>query len=159
MSYRSFYRYIYDENGKYYIRKGGELYLICNTLAEALYERDRFENVGWNWDNYVQLVDTNNAYIHIDLPPFEHKARYITVRKERWMVRGKGSRRKYFGSYDNYDEAVKVARIYNANISHISKAYVVKKKINGSSKEYGSFKTIEEAKERVRELETNGWEK
>lgn len=159
MSYESFYRYIYAENGKYYIRKNGELYLICDTLEDALYERDRFENVGWNWDNYVQLVDTVNGYIHIKLPPFEHKAKHITVRKERWMVRGRGKRRKYYGSYNTYEEAQNVAKIYNANISHITKAYVVKRKINGSSVEYGSFKTIEDAQERVRELETNGWEK
>lgn len=160
MSYKSFYRYISKENGKYYIRKDNELYLICNTLPEALYERDRFENVGWEWDNYVQLVDTMNGYIHINLPPFDQReAKHISESRECWIVRGKGKRQKYHGTYYDYEEAKRVARIYNANIQHKSKGYTVHKKINGKSCYFGRYKTLEEAEDRVRELKANNWEK
>ena len=159
MEYSSFYRYIYEEKGKYYIRKDNELYLICNTLADALYERDRFENVDWDWDKYVLLEDTMNGYIHISLPPFNKKSDHITLDRECWVVRGHGKRQKYYGTYYTRKEAEKVARIYDANITHKRMAYRIQKRINGTTKYFGRFSSYEDALKRVKELEENDWRK
>lgn len=157
MSYDSFYRYIYKRGEKYYIKKDNEQYLICNTLEDALYERDRFEAVDWNWDDYVQLVDTINNYIHIDLPPFERKSDYIYLDRECWIVRGHGRRRKYYGTYYTKEEAETVRKIYRANMTHKNEGYKVQKTINGKNIYFGRFSTYEEAEERVKELEEKDW--
>lgn len=160
MSYKGFYRYIDKTGDTYSIRKNNERFGTYNTLADALYERDRLIAVDWDWDALMELPETNNNYIHIDLPPFHHdEPTYISVEKEYWMVRGKGRRQKYFGKYGSLEEAKKVAMIYNANISHKSKRYVVKKTINGKKKYFGSFLDYEDAEKLVEELKANNWEK
>lgn len=157
MTYDGFYRYIFEVNGKYRIIKNAETFLICDTIEEALYERDRLENVNWDWEEYVHMVDTINGYIHIDLPPYSKKYSYITEESEHWMVRGKGKNPKYHGTYSSYDEAEKVARIYNANITYKPVTFAVKKEINGKKKFFGRYKTFEEAENRVLELKLNDW--
>lgn len=157
LAYDSFYRYIYEENGKYWLIKNGERFIDCKTLPEALFERDRFENVGWDWDKYVQLPHTMNGYIHIDLPPFEHKPSYIAHEKECWLVRGHGRRQKYYGTYYTREEAEKVARIYRANIQHKNEGFRVLRKINGKQRYYGRYPTRELAEERVKELMESDW--
>lgn len=159
MSYDSFYRYIRKENDKYWLIKNSERFIDCKTLEEALYERDRFENVGWDWDKYVQLPHTPNNYIHIDLPPFHHKPRYVSVENECWVVNGPRPRRKYYGTYQTLEEAKKVAKIYNAHISHKKKAYKVYRTINGKKQYFGRYPTRELAEKRVEELDKNGWKK
>lgn len=160
MSYKGFYKHIYLCNdGKYCVMKGAEKYLQCDTLEEALYERDRMINVGWDWDLYVLLPDTINAYIHINLPPFNHQASYIVEESECWVVREKGAKQKYRGAYYSEDEAKRVARIYNANINHKPKRYVVRRSIDGEKKFFGRYKTRKEAEDRVEELMENNWSK
>lgn len=159
MSYDSFYRYIRKDGNKYWLVKNGERFTDCKTLAEALYERDRFDSVGWDWDKYVQLPHTPNNYIHIDLPPFEHKPRWISEDRECWIVRGHGRRNKYFGTYYTLDEAKKVARIYNARIYHKKKGFRVYRTVNGKRTYFGRYPTMELAEKRVEELEKNGWKK
>lgn len=158
MSYDSFYRYIVKKNDKYWIVKDNEWFMDCETLAEALYERDRLEATGWEWDNYVQLPDTINGYIHIDLPPFTKQSSHINRDRECWVVRGHGKSQKYYGTYYTREEAEKVARIYDANISHKRSYYRIQKRINGRTKYFGRFSTYEEAEERVKLLEKNDWE-
>ena len=159
MSYEAFYRYIRFMHGKYWIIKNNELYMDCETLAEALYERDRLIGVDWDWDRYVQLADTPNNYIHIDLPPFEHKPRYISRESEAWVVKHKGAESKYMGSYRTEEEAKRVALTYNARVWRKPLRFVVRRKINGKTIHYGKYKTLEEAEKRVEELEMNGWKK
>ena len=157
MGFKGFYRHIIKNGDKYRIKKGNEFFLECKSLEEALYERDRFENVDWNWDLYVQLPDTINGYIHITLPPFTHQPSYITEESEHWMVREKGADLRYRGTYSSFEDARKVAIMYNANITHKPKTYAVKKNINGKRKFYGRYKTREEAEERVKQLEECDW--
>ena len=157
MAYSSFYRYIYFEKDKYWIIKDNERWMDCKTLPEALYERDRLENAEWNWDKYVQLPHTMNGYIHISLPPFDRNVSYINVDRECWVARGHGKRQKYYGTYYTEEEALNVARIYNANISHKNKAYRIQKRIGGRTRYFGRFKTYEEAEERVNELIDIDW--
>lgn len=155
--YSSFYRYIYERNGSYEIIKDNEKYGTYNTLADALYERDRLEAVDWDWDLSMELPETINGYIHIQLPPYNHKGSNITYDKEHWVVRGKGRRAKYYGTYYTEEEAKKVALIYNAKISHRNSAYRVQRRVDGKTTYFGRYKTYEEAEERVKELEKNGW--
>lgn len=135
------------------------MYLECKTIEEALYERDRFVNVNWDWDLYVLLQDTANGYIHIDLPPFDKEPSYITVESEYWRVRDKGAKQRYRGVYHSEEEAKRVANIYDANITYVPVRYRVNKKFNGKEKFFGRYKTWEEAEERVRELKQNNWSK
>ena len=157
MKYKSFYRHIVKVGNSYAIQRKGEKYGTYSTLADALYERDRLMAVDWDWDKSMELPETINGYIHIDLPPFEHKSSYITEDKECWVVRNKGKHQKYRGTYYTEEEAVNVARIYNGTISHKKKAYRVQKRINGRTRYFGRFKTYEEAESKVKELERSDW--
>lgn len=157
MSYDGFYRHIYKEHNKYWIIHKGERYIDCKTLEEALYERDRFISVDWNWDLYLQLPHTINGYIHIDLPPFGHKAEYISEIKEHWVVVSKGANPRYYGTYYTQEEADKVRRIYNGRVSHRKAKWKVQRTVNGKCKYFGLYPTKNEAIERVEELKRNGW--
>ena len=159
MSYRSFYRYIYEKKNRYVIRKGDEEFGRFTRLADALYERDRLMAVDWDWDKLSEMPETPNNYLHIKLPPFNHKGQYITHDKEHWVVRGYGRRQRHYGTYFSKEEAELVAKIYYANVAHRNEAYRVQKRVNGKTTYFGRYKTREEAEERVRELEENGWKK
>ena len=159
MSYKGFYRYIFKIDNLYYIIKDGENYGGYKRVEDALYERDRLMAVDWDWDLSLELCETNNNYIHITLPPFNHQPSYITIDNECWVVRGKGREQRYYGRYPTEEEARKVAMIYNANITHKNKAYRVQRRINGKTRYFGRYQTIEKAQERVKELEKNMWRK
>lgn len=157
MSFKSFYRYIVKHKNSYQIIKDNEKYGSFLRLEDALYERDRLIAVDWNWDLYMELAETPNNYYGIELPPFNHEPSHITVDNECWVVRDKGKNQKYRGRYSSFDEAKTVARIYNANISHKKKAYRVQRRLNGKTKYFGRYKSLEDAERRVKELESNGW--
>jgi hypothetical protein len=103
------------------------------------------------------MPDTINGYLHISLPPFEHKASHITHIKEYWTVVSKGANPKYYGCYHSKEEAERVRRMYNGRICHRNEVWRVRKKIDGKIKTFGNFRTREEAEKKVRELE-NGWD-
>lgn len=99
------YRYISQNRyGKYLIRKDNEYYMTCDTLSEALYERDRFEESEWNWDYYIELPITDNKYEYMDLPPFTKSPSYITKQGKYYRVQRKS---KKYGYYKTYGEAQK----------------------------------------------------
>lgn len=157
MPFRNFYRYIYKYGDLYWIIKDGERYLSLPSLAEALFERDRLIAVDWDWELYCELPSTVNNYIHIDLPPFNHKPKYVTTLKEQWVVMGKGRNGKYYGVYYTEEEAKKIRLMYNGRIIHYPQRYRVQKNIDGKIKTLGCFETMEEAEQRVMELMENGW--
>ena len=146
-------------DGLYRIQKDGEIYGAYKRLEDALYERDRLIAVDWDWDLSLELPETPNNYIHIDLPPFNHQPTHITVDKECWVVRSRGKSQRYYGRYSSEEEAMKVARIYDAKVSHKNKAYRVQRRIDGRTQYFGRYKTLEEAEERVKQLEKNEWRK
>lgn len=154
----TFYRNIKKSTQGYRVVKKGECYGSFPDLATALFERDRLIAVDWDWDDYVNLPDQYNNYIHVNLPPFENEPSYISVEKEHWIVRDKITQ-KYRGRYNTLEEAKRVARIYDGNISHKKQGFAVRRHIDGVSVYFGRYKTWEEAKERVEELKKNDWRK
>lgn len=159
MSYKSFYRNIHKTSKGFEIKKGNEKFGTYSTIEDALYERDRLIAVGWDWDLAMELPETPNGYIHIDLPPFEHESSYISEDKEHWVVRDRGKFQKYRGTYYNYDEARRVALIYDGTISHKKSAFRIQKRVDGKTTYFGRFRTREDAEKRVEELKKNDWVK
>jgi len=158
MAYESFYRYISKKGENLFeIHNGKESFGTYRRLADALYERDRLVAVDWDIDKYVEMPDTINGYIHIELPPFEKNPTYISEDKEYWEVRNRKTQ-KHRGNYSTLEEAQRVARIYNGIICHKKPAYRVQKRINGRTKYFGRFKTYEEAEQRVKELMESDWD-
>ena len=155
----NFYRFIFLIDRLYYIIKNGENYGGYKRLEDALYERDSLITVDWDWDLSMELPETQNPYEQINLPPFHHNPTHITVDNECWVVRGTGREQKYYGRFLSEEEAIKVARLHNANVSHKNKAYMVQKRIDGRTRYFGRYKTLSEAQERVKQLEKTEWRK
>ena len=155
--YENFYKYIYKSTQGYRVVKDNEDYGTFKDLATALFERDRFKSVDWDWDLYVQLPDLNNPYLHIELPPYKNEPKYISHEKEHWIVRDKGGNRTYRGRYMTLEEAKTVARIYDGNITHKNEGFCVRRHINGKSTFFGRYRTWEDAEKRVEELKQNNW--
>ncbi len=115
---KAFYRYIYKRNDGYQLQYKNEHYGFYNRLEDALFDRDRFEQVDWDMEVFVQLPEIPNPYEHMKLPDFNHDADYISI---------------------------------------IPTSYKVFKWIDGKSRYFGSYKTLEDARLRRDELISNGW--
>ena len=100
------FTYIYKRNGGYQILKDNVHYGWYDSLAWALYDRDRFEQTNWDWDLFLDLPDVPNPYEHMELPPFDSNNSYISHIPERWKVQKSiDGKIKYFGSYKTREEA------------------------------------------------------
>lgn len=152
----SFYHHIRKKGRFYEILKNSEIYGSYENVEDALYDRDRLIKVNWDWDLFVEMVDTPNFYYQIDLPPFDKQPKYVSHVRERWQVWDGGN---YRGSYLTEEEAKKVARIYNSKIYHKKEKWCVTKSVNGYKQWFGQFDTEEEALAKVKELEEEGWDK
>ena len=157
MNYEGFYRYIVFQNGAYHIIRNNQQYGSYRRVEDALYERDRLVKVDWNWDLLMELEETDNAYMQMELPPFGHNPKYIYFHKESWIVRGKGKSQRYCGIYPTLEEAKEVARMYDANVNHRKPYYEVTRRIDGKTRYFGRFDTYEQAEKRVNELEGVNW--
>ena len=62
------YRYVYKCNHGWIIQKNHEHYGWYDKLEDALYERDRLEQVDWDLGEWVYLKDTENPYKYTKLP-------------------------------------------------------------------------------------------
>jgi hypothetical protein len=158
MNTEDFYRYISFQNGLYYVMKDKESYGAYRNVCDALYERDRLMAVDWDWELSMEIPEIPNKYYHTKLPPFSHTPLHISIDNECWVVRGKGREQKHYGTFFTEEEAKDVARLHSANIAHKNKAYRVQRRINGKTKYFGRFKTLDEAKKRVEWLNQNGWD-
>lgn len=102
------FEYIYKESDGYSIKKDNEHYGYYQNLAEALFDRDRLIQCEWDWELFVQLPETPNGYIHIELPEFDRQKTYIKHIPERWEIQKRiDGKLKYFGSYRSLEEAEK----------------------------------------------------
>lgn len=155
----NFYRHIVYQNKAYHIIRNNEQYGSYHDLEDALYERDRLIKVDWDWDLSMELEETENPYRKIQLPPFEHKPKYIYFNRECWEVRERGTKGKYHGVYYTLEEAKEVALACDGRISHRNAYYEITKGIDGKTRYFGRFKTHKEASKRLEELIKNGWKK
>lgn len=105
---KNFYRYIYESNDGYAIKKDNEHYGWYDDVRWALYDRDMLEQVDWDMSVFVELPEYPNPYLHMKLPEFKKSFEYITHVPERFIVRkwinGKNI---HFGSYKTLEEAIK----------------------------------------------------
>ena len=103
---KPFYRNIYKNGEWYRIIKNNEDYGAYKELCVALFDRDRFEQVDWKWDAFVQLPVIPNPYLHMELPPFDRQATYITHVPEYWKVQKKiDGKTRCYGYYRTREEA------------------------------------------------------
>ena len=103
-----YYRNIYRKYNGYVIQHNNEHFGFYTDLAEALFDRDRFEEVDWDMEMFVHLPETDNPYKSIELPAFEHDALYITIIPQRYKVQKRiNGKVVYFGTYLTLDDARK----------------------------------------------------
>lgn len=157
MGNNDFYKYIIRKKDTFEISNGKEKFGTYNNLADALYERDRLVAVNWDWDKSMELPETTNKYLHMELPPFVKQSSFITKDKECWVVRNKGREQTYRGTYYSLEEAMEKAQEYDATVSHKKEAYRVQKVIDGRTRYFGRFRTYEEAERKVKELKDGEW--
>ena len=101
-----FYQYIYERNNGYVIQYKNEVYGWYPDLATALFDRDRFIMVDWNFSLFVELPDIPNPYEHMELPPLSHDKEYIVRIPETWRVQKRvNGKTQYYGTFKSYEEA------------------------------------------------------
>lgn len=158
-----------DNNFYKYIQKRGDSYSIFKTidgkverfgtytkLTDALFERDRLVRADWDWDKMVLLEETPNHYEKMMLPRFNRDTMYIQFSPQKYKVYLK---REYRGTFKNKGDAEAYAEEIGGRVVNINTRYKVQKSINGETKYFGTYDTLEEAKKRRDELIENGWEK
>jgi len=148
------YKYIRRNKSGYVIVKDNEDYGSYSRLSDALYERDRLVKADWDWDALMELAETDNPYEKIHLPMFIHEYSYIYRKPQSYMICKDG---ECWGTTNGKQRAYKLAESIGGEVVEKNVVYIIKKKINGVSKYFGSFKTLEEAKKRKDELVEKGW--
>ena len=151
-----FYRYIYKDKKGYSIIKNNQFYLYDRNLTTVLYERDRLEQSGWDWDVFVTLPDTVNHYLCIELPPFEHKGKFIqcTVH-ESWTVMVDN---KPIVSFYDFKTAKEYQKSNGGWIKYCKPTYQVYKYIDGKKKYFGTFHNFQDAVNHRDYCVENDWE-
>ena len=103
-----FYRHIYKHPSGYRIIYKGEDYGFYEELPDALYDRDRLEQVDWDVDLWLEMAETPNFYKSMVLPSFKKNNSYIRHIPERWRVEKRiNGKVLYFGSYGTKEDAEK----------------------------------------------------
>ena len=149
-----FYKYIIKRKNSFEIMKGNEKFGTYSKLTDALYERDRLIESNWDWDDYLQLEETINVYEKMMLPPFFHDSSYIYERPMRYDVVKDG---EVYGKFHTKTEAYEYAKRVKGEVEPKNKRYLVKKRVDGELFQFGSFRTLDEAKELRDRLVENGW--
>ena len=149
-----FYRYIIRVGDSYAIMKDNEKFGTYRKLSDALYERDRLIKSDWNWDDMLQLEETENPYEHMKLPKYRHKYSYISKVSSTYMVY---DGRVYKGTFNNKRDAYEYAEQFNGRVVKANEKYRVQKSIDGKMRYFGYYKTKEEAIKRRDELIEKGW--
>ena len=102
-----FYRYISRRGTGYQILKNNEHYGWYDRIEDALFDRDRLEQVDWDIQTWTELPEIPNPYEHMDLPAYEErKTTFIQHLPERWRVQKRlNGKMCYFGTYKTFEEA------------------------------------------------------
>lgn len=155
-----FYKYIQKRGNSYsIIKRNGdnvERWGTYSKLTDALYERDRLIESDWNWDDYLQMEETENFYEKMQLPKFVHDTMYIFFSPQKYKVYLK---RQYKGTFKNKKDAYAFAEKIGGRVVNIHTKYKVQKSINGKVKYFGQYPTLEKAKEERDKLIKNGWKR
>ena len=157
MSVGKFYKYIVKNGSNYKIQKDNESYGTYSKLSDALYERDRLIKADWNWDDSLQLEETENHYERMNLPRFIHEFSYIFKKVQKFKIMDGNGREQI--SFNTKKDAYNYAETTGGTVVETEVVYRVMKKINGKLEYFGQFKTIDEAKKKRDELIKNGWKK
>ena len=148
------YKYIRRNKSGYVIVKDNEDFGSYSKLSDALYERDRLVKADWDWDALMELPETDNPYEKVALPKFIHEYSYIYRTAQTYKVYKDD---EYWGTTNGKQRAHRLAESIGGYVVEKNIVYIVKKKIDGKTKYFGSYKTLEEAKKRKDELEEKGW--
>ena len=149
-----FYKYIVKSKNSYRVIKDNVDYGSFTRLTDALYERDRLIKCNWDWEDALELEETDNPYEKMDLPEFIHKYTYISVIPQSYQVH---RNRKYQGSFRNKTDAYEYANELGGNVVSVRMRYRVQKSIDGKSKYFGQYDTLEQAQKVRDELIKKGW--
>lgn len=148
------FKYIRKENNSYSIIKEGESFGTYSKLTDALYERDRLIKSDWDWEDSLELEETENLYEMMNLPKFDRDYAYVYRRVQTYKIFKDGN---YLCSFNNKHHAYDYAEFIGGEIVESNISYRVQKRIDGIQKYFGEFKTLEEAKRRRDELMLRGW--
>ena len=103
---KAFYRHIYKQGKGYRIIYKDEHYGWYERIEDALYDRDRLEQVDFDIQTFCELPDIPNPYEHMKLPLFDKDSEYITHIPEKWRIQKKiNGKNCYFGTYRSLEEA------------------------------------------------------
>ena len=126
-----------------------------SRLTDALYERDRLIKCNWDWEDALELEETENHYEKMDkLPKFVHQYSYICTVPQSYQVH-KG--REYRGSFKNKCDAYAFAEEIGGRVVPVRRRYRVQKSINGKPRYFGQYDTLEDAQKVRDKLIENGW--
>lgn len=150
----NFYKYIYENGNSYEIIKDNESYGNYRKLTDALYERDRLIKSDWNWDDALQLEETENYYEKMKLPKFIHPKTYIHVVYDLYLVYVDEDMK---GRFRTMSDAFEFAKEVDGIVYKTNPRYRIQKTINGKQKSFGNYKTLEEAQKHRDKLIKRGW--
>ena len=150
-----FYRHIYKKGDNYELIKNGTVYGYYDDIRVALYERDLLEQLDWDYDAFVDYdVEIPNSYLHMELPPFEHKPKNIIQLGGEYCVHDKGS---VVASFKKEEHAIEFRNHHGGVVKQKTKKYRIRKMINRKLQYFGTFDSLEEAMTVRDDLIENNW--
>lgn len=149
-----FYKYIVKCGNSYCIMKNNEKFGTYSRLEDALYERDRLIESDWDWEDSLELPETDNPYMKMNLPRFVHEYSYISEVRQTYKVFKGG---EYKGRFNTKKDAYEYAERIGGKVSIENKRYRVSKHLDGRTVYFGQYPTLDEAKKRRDELIKSGW--
>lgn len=103
-----FYRYIYESNGGYSIKKDNIHYGWYDDIRWALHDRDMLELCDWDLGEFV-YIEKDNQYLHMRLPPkgLNRWRQYIYIKRNGYVIQKTiNGKLEYFGYYNTLNEAL-----------------------------------------------------
>lgn len=150
----NFYKYIVKSGNYYKIVKDNTYWGSYRRLTDALYERDRFIECDWIWDDVLQLAETENKYEHMDLPEFKRDFTYVHMIPTHYKVY-KGT--KYLDYFVNKKDAYDYAEEVDGRVVSAKVKFRVQKYLNGRTEHFGQFDNVDDAIKRRDEMLEKGW--
>lgn len=153
-----FYRYIYKNGEGYQIIKNNVDYGTYTNVRDALFDRDLLEQLDWDYEALLNYnVDVPNHYMHMKLPPFSHKSRYIQFVPAEYRVYIQG---ELFASFKYKNDALDyIERCGDGELRVKPEKFLLYKFIDGKKVHFGTFYDYMECINRRDELIEKDWKK